>query len=93
MLRREKKETLNLIDTKILGSSILLCMNLSIQFSKRQQQKAGIAEMLHAASIRMEDNECGQLVTNESSCDVFEKALRMTHSREQRESACLEKRL
>lgn len=47
----------------------------------------------YVVSIEMEDNGRGQLVANESSCDVFEKALHMTHSREQCESACFEKRL
>lgn len=64
-----------------------------MQFFNRPKKEVGIVEMLHSVSIRKQDNECGQLVTNESSCDVFEKALHMTQTREQRESACFEKGL
>lgn len=97
-----KKKILNLIDTEFLEFSIPLGMNASRSSvlsrevpcsTSTDKKNVGIVEIMHYVSIRKEDNECGHLVTNESSCDVFEKALHMTHTREQRESACFEKRL
>ena len=59
-----------------------------------KQKYSQVSPALHLLATERTTVSVGQLVTpNENSGDVFENALYMTHTRGERESACLEKRV